>query len=171
MYSGLQPLAPLLLQEIVLPSGARGGMQRLAQVPHQAEARNRCSGLGLGKPDRGKSLPSNRKGSSTPNGNNHWHKQSEFKSMKIQLRNKGLELENLHLRQKAEKTRATVQPTQGPTPLTSPSYAAAARTQAPGVTGVAPLSLSPNDIQVEIRRWTWSILPLLRPDVSSSWAI
>jgi hypothetical protein len=28
-------------------------MQRLAQVPHQAEARNRCSGLGLGKPDRG----------------------------------------------------------------------------------------------------------------------
>jgi hypothetical protein len=28
-------------------------MQRLAQVPHQAEARNRCSGFGLGKPDRG----------------------------------------------------------------------------------------------------------------------
>jgi hypothetical protein len=98
----------------------------------------------------GKSLPSNRKGSSTPNGNNLWHKQSEFKSMKIQLRNKGLKLENLHLRQKAEKTRATVQPTQGPTPLTSPSYAAAAGTQAPGVTVVAPLSLSPNDIQVEI---------------------
>jgi hypothetical protein len=127
-------------------------MQRLAQVPHQAEACNRCSGLGLGKPDRagGKSLPFNQKGSTTPNGNNLWHKQSEFKSMKIQLRNKGLELENLHLRQKAEKTRATVQPTQGPTPLMSPSYAAAAGTQAPGVTGVTPLSLSPNDIQVEI---------------------
>jgi hypothetical protein len=53
MYSGMRPLAPLLLQEIVLPSGVRGGMQRLAQVPHQAEACNRCSGLGLGKPERG----------------------------------------------------------------------------------------------------------------------
>jgi hypothetical protein len=77
--------------------------------------------------------------------------------MKIQLRNKGLELENLQLRQKAEKKiRPTIQPTQGPPPLTSPSYAAAAGTQAPGVTKApevtvaAPLSLSPNDIQVEI---------------------
>jgi hypothetical protein len=81
----------------------------------------------------------------------HWQRQNEFKSMKIQLRNKGLELENLQLRQKAEKKiRPTIQPTQGLPPLTSPSYAAAAGTQAPEVTVAAPLSLSPNDIQVEI---------------------
>jgi hypothetical protein len=115
----------------------------------------------------GKSLPSNRKGSSTPNGNNLWHKQSEFKSMKIQLRNKGLELENLHLRQKAEKTRATVQPTQGPTSLMSPSYAAAAGTQAPGVTEVLPLSERhpggdparplPTTCSADINIMTWNV--------------